>query len=116
MALRATVYLSLLGPAGLREVAESCTRKAHYASERLTSVPGIELAFRQPFFKEFTLRCRGGAAKVIERARRAGFDLGPSAAGPSASGVSAPEDCVLVAVTERRTKAEIDALAEALKG
>src|SRR4029079_11200640 len=60
MALRATVYLSLLGPRGLSEVAELCTGTAHYASEKLVSVAGLEPAFRAPFFKEFTLRCRGG--------------------------------------------------------
>ena len=50
MALRATVYLSLLGPTGLKEVAELSCRKAHYASDRLSQVPGCDLAYQKPFF------------------------------------------------------------------
>jgi glycine dehydrogenase subunit 1 len=115
MALRATAYLSLLGPSGLREVAESCTRKAHYAAERLSRVPGVELAFRQPFFKEFTLRCAGGAAAVLEKARGAGFDLGPDLERFRTTAIAGAEQCLLVAVTERRTRGEIDALAAALE-
>ena len=57
LALRATVYLSLVGPQGLREAAELCCRKAHYAAERLDAVSGVKLAFPdRPFFKEFALR------------------------------------------------------------
>src|SRR5258708_26359073 len=56
MALRATVYLALLGKAGLREVAELCARKAHYAAEQLGQIKDLELAFPgQPFFKEFAI-------------------------------------------------------------
>jgi glycine dehydrogenase subunit 1 len=49
-ALRATVYLAALGPQGLRETAELCLQKAHYASRRLTAEPPLELAFRRPTF------------------------------------------------------------------
>jgi glycine dehydrogenase subunit 1 len=115
LALRATVYLSLLGPAGLREAAELCTRKAHYAAERLSKVAGFELAFRQPFFKEFTLRCRGGAEAALAKASAAGFDLGPALRTVRANQVSGAENSLLVAVTESRTRAEIDRLAEALE-
>jgi glycine dehydrogenase subunit 1 len=116
MALRATVYLSLLGPTGLREVAELCTRKAHYAAERLSKVPGIELAFRQPFFKEFALRCRAGVDPILKKARAAGFDIGPDLKRFRNSGVSSAENCLLIAVTEQRSRTEIDKLAEALSG
>ncbi|MSR59967.1 MAG: aminomethyl-transferring glycine dehydrogenase subunit GcvPA [Planctomycetaceae bacterium] len=115
MALRATVYLSLLGPAGLREAAELCTRKAHYAADRLTSVSGIELAFRAPFFKEFTLRCRHGADRVVAQAGAAGFDLGPGLARFRRAGLDAANEYLVVAVTEKRTRAEIDALVAALR-
>src|SRR5260221_11755931 len=57
MALRATVYLSLLGKQGLREVSESCVRKAHYAAEQWTTGTGLSLMYDRPFFKEFTLQC-----------------------------------------------------------
>src|SRR5262249_9095829 len=56
MALKATVYLAALGPQGLRETAELCTRKAHYAAEQLAKVAGASLKFSRPFFKEFTVQ------------------------------------------------------------
>ncbi len=58
MGLKAAVYLAALGPQGLRETAELCTRKAHYAAEMLTQIPGVHLRFTQPFFKEFTVQVR----------------------------------------------------------
>ena len=83
--------------------------KAHYAAERLTSLPGVRLAFDRPYFKEFALRCDDLGA-LVEKARRAGFDLGPEL---SPLGVH-PHDALLVAVTEQRTREEIDRLAELL--
>ena len=106
LALRATFYLSLLGPRGLREVAELCVRKAHYAAERLTAIDGLELMFDQPFFHEFALACANGSPAVAERARDAGIDIGPV--------LPSGQDGLLVAVTEQRTRDEIDALAAAL--
>lgn len=113
LALRATVYLSLLGPAGLKEVSELCCRKAYYAAEVLGAIDGIELAFDRPFFKEFTIRSKRGAAETMSRARAAGFDIGP---GLKALAASDDANTLLVAVTECRTKSDIDALADALNG
>ncbi len=108
MALRAAVYLALLGPAGLREAAELCCRKAHYAAGQLAQRAGLRLLFDQPFFKEFVVHAPHGAASLISRARQAGFDLGPVvAAGGEREGV-------LVAVTEKRSRDEIDRLVAAL--
>jgi len=118
LALRATVYLALLGKAGLREVAELSCRKAHYAAERLTEIDGIELMFDRPFFKEFVIRCRDGVDSVLAKARQAGFDLGPDLARFSTTGGkngTLPQDGLLVAVTEQRTRDEIDRLAAALR-
>jgi len=110
MMLAATVYLSLLGRQGLREVAEQCLAKAHYAAERLTAVPGYRLRFPGPFFHEFVLQCPGNAREIARALGRqgivAGYPLGevrPDLA-----------DCLLVAVTEKRTRAEIDGYARAL--
>jgi len=114
MALRATVFLTLLGPEGLRETANLCLQKAHYAARRLSTLPGVELATQAPFFHEFVLRCRGGAGPLLSRAREAGFDLGPALAPQDAPGLAAPQDCLLVAVTEQRTKAQIDRLVDVL--
>lgn len=116
MALRATVYLSLLGKEGLREIAELCTRKAHYAAEQLAKIKNLELAFPdKPFFKEFTVACRGDVSKTIARARQAGFDIGPRLDRYPASGLPTRPDCLLVSVTERRNRDEIDCLVAALQ-
>jgi len=56
LALRATIFMSLVGPQGLKELAQQSFEKAHYAQGRLLEVPGIRAAFDQPFFNEFTLR------------------------------------------------------------
>jgi len=115
MALRAAVYLSLLGPSGLREVGELSLRKAHYAAERLSGVPGMSLAFDRPFFKEFVVRTGQPAEAVFAKARQAGFDLGPSLARfPDVMPKDLQSHTFLVAVTEQRTKDEIDRLTEAL--
>jgi glycine cleavage system P protein (glycine dehydrogenase) subunit 1 len=108
MAIAATVYLSWLGPEGLAELGRRCAAKAAYAAERLSRIPGVEPLFPgAPFFKEFALRLPRPADQVrdelIERGFLAGVPL------PDADGRA-----LLVAVTERRTKAEIDALAGAM--
>ncbi len=116
LALRATVYLSLLGPRGLHEVAELCCQKAHYAAEQLTTNTGLELAYKGAFFKEFLLRGRN-AGEIAVQARKAGFDIGPGLDHfPTISkelGQSAKQ-CLLLAVTELRTKSDIDQLRSAI--
>jgi glycine dehydrogenase subunit 1 len=111
-ALRAAVYLAALGPKGLWETAELCTRKAHYAAEQLTRIPGITLRFKQPFFKEFVLQLPAHAdvSQVLARLLQAGYH------GGLALGRWYPAlgNCLAVAVTEKRTKAEIDGFAKTL--
>jgi glycine dehydrogenase subunit 1 len=118
MALRAAVYLSLLGPNGLREASELCLRNAHDAAERLAAVPGLSLAFDRPFFKEFVIRTDRPAEDILRRARDAGFDLGPPLSRfPARSiGDGLIGNAFLVAATEQRTRVEIDRLVEALEG
>jgi glycine dehydrogenase subunit 1 len=109
LALRACIYLAVMGPKGLRQAAELSTRKAHYAAEKLAAVPGLSLAFSGPFFKEFVIRSRIDTKRVLDEVGRQGYH------GGIALSRFYPElaDCILVAVTERRSKAEIDGLAEA---
>jgi glycine dehydrogenase subunit 1 len=109
LALRASIYLAVMGPSGLRQAAELSTRKAHYAAERLAAVAGVSLAFPGPFFKEFVVRVNQPAKRVLDGVSRLGYHGGirlsrwyPDLA-----------DCILVAVTEKRTRAEIDGLAGA---
>jgi glycine dehydrogenase subunit 1 len=109
MALKAAAYLAALGPRGLRETADLCAHKAHYAAQRLTEIDGVRLRFDRPFFKEFTIQARDPVPSLLDRLLEAGYHAGlhlgrwyPSLA-----------DCITVAVTEKRTKAEIDGLAAA---
>ena len=94
----------------MREVAEQCLRKAHYAHEVITGVPGFSTVFSAPFFHEFAVRCpvppRLINAFLRERGIVGGYELGRDY--PELS------DCLLFCVTEKRTRAEIDALGEAL--
>ncbi|HWL91465.1 MAG TPA: aminomethyl-transferring glycine dehydrogenase subunit GcvPA [Actinomycetota bacterium] len=108
MAIAATIYLGWLGPEGLAELGRQCAAKASYAAARLTELPGVSLVHPDaPFFKEFALRVPGRADQVVEGLVEHGY-LG---------GVAFPragEDVLLVAVTERRTREQIDGLVDAL--
>lgn len=109
MALRAAVYLACLGPQGLKETASLCASKAHYAADRLGSIPGVRVRFANAFFKEFTLAVQTDVSRLLARLREqqlhAGLPLGRWY----------PElgNCLSVAVTEKRSRAEIDRLADA---
>lgn len=110
MALKATVYLAALGPQGLKETAELCTRKAHYAAQQLAKVAGVRLRFDRPFFKEFALAVPGGVPAALAHLLKAGYHAGLELG----RWYPALADCINVAVTEKRTRAEIDGLAAAL--
>jgi glycine dehydrogenase subunit 1 len=110
MALKAAVYLSALGPQGLRETAELCSRKAHYAAEALTKIPGVHLRFARPFFKEFTLQVSTAVPGLLDALLAQGFHAGLHL-GRWLPGF---DDCLTVAVTEKRTREEIDGLTVAL--
>ena len=106
--LAATVYLAAVGKHGLRQVAETCYHKAHYAAERIAALPGYSLAFQTPFFKEFTVRCpnppRQLLARLLERGIIGGLDVSDHV-----------DNGLLVCVTEVNTREEIDRLVEALE-
>jgi glycine dehydrogenase subunit 1 len=109
MAIKATVYLAALGPQGLRETAELCVRKARYAADTLARGAGARLRFNRPFFKEFTLGGVPDASGVAQRLLGAGYHAGLALGRwyPTLAG------CLGIAVTEKRTRAEIDGLAAA---
>jgi glycine dehydrogenase subunit 1 len=107
LALAGLVYLSWLGPEGLREVGEACIALAAHAKERL----GRELVFAdKTTFKEFAVRVGRPAQEVVREARAHGVHPG-YVLGRDYSGM---DDVLLVAVTERRTPEEIDRLARTL--
>ncbi len=110
LALAGLVYLSLLGPQGLRETGETCLALAQYAKDRLGE-RGFELAFpNKATFKEFAVRTGRDAGDAIRAARRHSVHPG-YALGRDYPGL---DDAVLVAVTEKRTTSDIDRLVEAL--
>jgi glycine dehydrogenase subunit 1 len=107
-ALRATVYLAALGPHGIRELAESCLRKSHYALSQLTRGDRFSAAFDRPTFKEFVIR---DSADAIDEFVTDALDAGFFAGVPLGRWYPELSDCLLVCVTEKRTRQEIDALA-----
>ena len=107
LAVAGLVHLSWLGPQGLREVGESCTALAEYAKERL----GLPLLFpRRATFKEFSVHAGRSGKDAIRAARAQGVHPG-YALGRDYPGL---DDALLVAVTEKRTPADVDRLAEVL--
>jgi glycine dehydrogenase subunit 1 len=110
-ALRAAVYLALTGPTGLREVAQLCLQKSRYALHQLTQCDRFEAVFEQPTFKEFVVRDKAGQVdQLLATARQAGILAGI----PLRRWYPELHDCFLVAVTEKRSRGEIDQWARVL--
>lgn len=102
VAARAAFYLATVGKEGIKEIANLCLQKAHYLAEELIRIPGVEIASAAPFFKEFTIRLPITARKIISEGLKhnlfAGINL-------EQSGL---ENHLLVAVTEKRSRADLD--------
>ena len=109
-ALAATVYLATVGADGLRRVAELNVEKAHYLSDRIAAIGGFDLPFSGPFFNEFVVRVPGDADGLHKRLLDAGYLLEP----PEALRAHGVDSALRIAVTERRTREELDRFAEAL--
>jgi glycine dehydrogenase subunit 1 len=110
LALRAAVYLAAMGPTGLREVAQLCHSKTAYLVAQLEA-RGIRRRFpERPYFNEVLVQLREPVEAAIRRAHGAGM-LAGYAVGRHYPHVT---DCLLIAVTERRTREEIDRLVEVL--
>lgn len=112
MAVTAAIQLGWLGTQGLREVATRCAQGAHYLFDELIQIPGVQAASSQPFFREFALRVRGGAREVLaamaEHDVLGGLEVATLTGGEDPSVPEGIEDLMLVAVTERRTRDELD--------
>jgi glycine dehydrogenase subunit 1 len=110
LALGAAIYLSLVGPGGLRKVAQLCYDKAHYTAREVAALGGFKLLDTGPFFNEFVVECPLPAVEInrelLNRKMIGGYDL--SAFGPSLKG------CMLMCATETNTRGQIDGLASAL--
>jgi glycine dehydrogenase subunit 1 len=110
-ALASCVYLSLLGKSGIRKVAELCLQKSHYAFDEITKIDGFKKRFDAPFFKEFVVETSIPPKRIIrsliKRNLFAGIDL--------AQFDRELKNCLLLCVTEKRTKEEIDFLVDELR-
>jgi glycine dehydrogenase subunit 1 len=111
MAMRATVYMAAMGKKGLREAASLSFDKAHYAAGEIAKLPGYKLRFGAPFFKEFVVQSQRPVADVLKHCRAKGILAGVALSRWHKD----MADCFTVAVTEKRTRQEIDALVKALK-
>lgn len=104
MALFATIYMSLMGKEGLKEAAELSYAGAHYLAERLVATGHFKPAFDQPFFNEFCMRYDGNVDELQQRFIDNGIF----------GGIKVADDTIMFAVTEKRTKEEIDKLIETI--
>ncbi|MFN2340485.1 MAG: aminomethyl-transferring glycine dehydrogenase subunit GcvPA [Halanaerobium sp.] len=107
-ALMATIYLSTMGREGLKEVGEHCYHKAHYLAEKIDNLNGFEVSNKDNFFNEFVLKTEKDNKKLIEELLAAGIIIGYNLEAVAKEGI-------LVSVTEKRTKAEMDKLVENLE-
>ncbi len=109
-ALGGVIYLAWLGKRGIVEIGELMAQRTAYAIERLTALDGVELLHDAPVVREFAVRLDAPVDEVLDRVA----DDGIAAGYPLAREYPEYEDGVLVAITERRTKAHIDRLADSL--
>jgi len=110
-ALRAIIYLSLVGREGFLDVGQQCMDRASYAWHKLTAIDGVEPAFNRRFFNEFAVRLPKDASEVVS----ALVDQGIAAGFPVGRYYKGMDDVLLVACTEKRTKEEIDIMAAKLE-
>ncbi len=119
MAVTAAIQLGWLGTAGLREVALACARGAHYLQEQIVTIAGVQAISDESFFREFAVRLpMSSETAIVEMAKRgflAGVSLSQLCGESDASIEGDLSRVLLIAVTERRTKAEIDAYVQALR-
>ena len=110
-ALNAVIYLTLLGPQGIKEVAQLNLERAHQLAELIGKIPGFKVGTNKPFFNEFVVTCPRPASEVIEKLAAkqiaAGYDLGKLCA--------QMKNCLLVCATELRTEEDLKAYAHALE-
>ncbi|MDO5576308.1 MAG: aminomethyl-transferring glycine dehydrogenase subunit GcvPA, partial [Fibrobacter sp.] len=110
-AIRAHIFLSLLGKNGFQELASLCIDKTHYAQETLKKIPGVKVDCSLPVFNEFVIELPVSASDAAEKMLANGFAAGL----PLGKYYPEMDNCLLVAVTEKRTVDEINRFAEVLE-
>ncbi len=112
-ALAGVVYLTWLGRRGIVELGELLLARTHYARERLAGIDGVEKLHEQPVIREFALRLDADVAAVKRRCAAQGVNPGVDV--HELTGRAEDEGVLLVAITERRSRADIDRLADVLE-
>lgn len=111
-ALNSVIYLTLMGPEGMKEIAGLNLENAHILQGKICNLEGYSLKYNAPFFNEFVIKCPMPAAKVVKAMAKkgisAGFDMGTIC--------KDSKDLLLVCATETKTEADIEAYIEALRG
>ncbi len=110
-ALRALIFMTLLGKQGIKDLAVLCRNKAEYAKKKLEEIEGVEVKRSSPTFNEFTIKLPVPANEVISKM----IDKGIAPGFPLGRYYPDMDDYMLIAVTEKRTKHEISAFAAALE-
>ncbi len=106
LALRASIYLSLLGKNGILEIAKISFNKSQYAAKHISKIPGFSIPYGNCFIKEFVVKTSLDRDTLIENALNENISISP---------LKNTQNQLLLAVTEKRTKAEIDSLINFLK-
>jgi glycine dehydrogenase subunit 1 len=104
MVTAATIYMSLMGPAGLGQVARRSHANTRLLVEKLTAIDGVEVVFNRPYFHECVLRINVPMDDLIRKITAQGIIAGK----PLADDYQGLRDCLLVCATELRTEAEMD--------
>jgi len=110
-ALQAAIFMAVIGKNGLKEMAQLNLDKAEYAKQLLSKIKGVEVKRSAPTFNEFTLHLPKDASDVVAAMMKKGFAAGF----PLGRYYPGMERYLLVAVTEKRTKEEMDRYAKALQ-
>jgi glycine dehydrogenase subunit 1 len=106
-ALAATIYLAAMGKQGMRQIAELCYHKAHYAASQINALPGYSLASNDPFFQEFVVQCPAPPAEISRKLMEKNILGGLDVSDRTPNGM-------LLCVTEINSREDIDALIAAL--
>ena len=105
------VYLTIMGAQGIREVSELCYEKAHYLAKRISEIPGFNLSYQTPFFNEFLVHTPIEASKIVQDLLKDNIFAGV----PISKFYKERTNELLIAVTEKRTREELDYFVEKLK-
>jgi glycine dehydrogenase subunit 1 len=108
------MFMTTLGSDGLKEMAEQCWHKAHYLAKELCAIDGWKLKHEGEFFNEFTIVPPFDVTEFVNKAKSRGILPGVTACGRRMQGLSKGNE-LIVAVTEKRTKQEMDTFVEFCK-